>query len=101
MGPLVAILMIAAAECEPLSDMAAKIDFDLRPLPGGAVGPMLAFHNASPPPSEDAWSKAVYGTTKQGVGIILWMEGDSVCGRDAVPPPVWQRLLPLIEGRST
>ena len=87
-------------DCQPLADVAAQIDFVLRPLPSEAVEPMLMFHNASPPPSDDKFTEAVYGTTKQGVGVILWMRTGDVCQRDMIPPVVWVRLLPLITGSS-
>ena len=114
MSWLVALLMLTAAEipldgpdapanhaCKPLVDVLAKLDIEVRPLPEEAVQPMLAFHNASPPPSEDFWTKAVYGTGPQGIGIVMWMRGDEVCDRDMIPPPVWARLLPIIEGTVT
>lgn len=114
MNVLVALMMLTAAEtpldgpdapanrnCKPLADVLATMDIEVRPLPEEAVQPLLAFHNASPPVSEDFWTKAVYGTGPKGIGIVMWMRGDEVCDRDLIPPPVWVRLLPLIQGSAT
>lgn len=87
-------------DCEPLADVAAQIDFDIKPLPAEAVEPMLMFHNASPPVSNDRFTEAVYGTTKQGAGVILWLRAGDVCMRDMIPPIAWVRLLPIIAGNS-
>lgn len=90
-----------APECKPLVEILGMMSVDARPMPAEAIGPMLVFHNASPPPSDDAYEAAAYATTKQGVGVVLWLRGADVCQRDLIPPPAWSRLLPLIEGRAT
>lgn len=104
-GALLAMWLLphpaASTDCEPLADVAVKFNFDLYPMPEEAVQPMLGFHNVMPPASEDFWGKAVYGTNKDGIGIILWMNGDEVCGQDSIDPPTWARLKALIEGTRT